>query len=921
MKNLKKVLALVTMFTMLLSVAVSAGALYPDVDDNASYAEAVETLNALGIMIGDDQGNFNPEKGITRAETAAIIARIRALGEAASAAGGTIFADVPADHWAAGYVNLAQQSGIINGYGDGNFGPEDAVKYEQVIKMIVAALGRTPEAEKKGGYPSGYMIIAAQENITKGVSVKAGEDAPRSAVARLVFNALEVDVMEQENYTTGDEEYKVIKDKTLLKDYLKVNKVEGIVEGSYLTAATIDTEDDKIAIDVTKINGYASGDNFDADLAADIAAGVAEGKTNAAALVGCAVAAYVAENEETNELELLAIAKRSGRNEIIEIAADQIEDYTDGVLVYYEDDKEIEIELDITLEFFNNGYDRGEVAAFLGGGYATSNGVLTLIDNGTDNDDQFDVALLKEATGDAVVKKVDAEGKRLEGYAGPIDIDVEDEDVITKFYKADGAAAAFEDIAVDNTLTFYNNGNIVVVYISDVVVEGYVKEVIDNEYVIGENAYEPAAGVTVLPTDEGKFFINVEGEIAYKIANAASGTYAYLLEAALYKVGTKDKLELTYLTEDGVWESTNLADNTTVYNAGVKKYAKFDRADANIESGAFTGFLTAEFAANNPASGALIFQFTKNSDGLINKLYIGDAGVDNEIYLSKDDTASERAFDEDDFRISNIYMNAETKVFNVAETVATKKDITVVKAGSLFVDTNEYTVNAYDRDQYDVPAIMVAMNAQADIVAGTKLLVVDRIAETQDEEGETIYKIYGYQNGEEVYGVTVPDTEIEITGAEAVVAGDVIIFSLDVEGAIDKIEVVSAVADARAIIAGEDAAYYEADGLVKEAFGFVYKLENGRVSLAEDFDLNPTPLADADDTNAVFRLGEGVNVYEVNVTRANPSVNVLSAAKIKVATNYEKEAHWAYVRVYDGKIVDVVVYKTVTPDRPADIEA
>ena len=41
---------------------------YPDVEDNASYAEAVETLNVLGIMIGDEKGNFNPEASITRAE-------------------------------------------------------------------------------------------------------------------------------------------------------------------------------------------------------------------------------------------------------------------------------------------------------------------------------------------------------------------------------------------------------------------------------------------------------------------------------------------------------------------------------------------------------------------------------------------------------------------------------------------------------------------------------------------------------------------------------------------------------------------------------------------------------------------------------------------------------------------------------------
>ena len=75
MKNLKKVLAFVLAFTMVLGFAVSAS-VFPDVDENASYAEAVTILNGLDIMVGDENGNFKPEDTITRAEATAVIIRM-----------------------------------------------------------------------------------------------------------------------------------------------------------------------------------------------------------------------------------------------------------------------------------------------------------------------------------------------------------------------------------------------------------------------------------------------------------------------------------------------------------------------------------------------------------------------------------------------------------------------------------------------------------------------------------------------------------------------------------------------------------------------------------------------------------------------------------------------------------------------------
>ena len=86
MRSLKKVIALVAVFAMLVSTVAFAQA-FTDVADTDNYAEAIETLNTLGILTGDDQNNdgkmeFRPEDTITRAEVTAIISRIQGMGNA-----------------------------------------------------------------------------------------------------------------------------------------------------------------------------------------------------------------------------------------------------------------------------------------------------------------------------------------------------------------------------------------------------------------------------------------------------------------------------------------------------------------------------------------------------------------------------------------------------------------------------------------------------------------------------------------------------------------------------------------------------------------------------------------------------------------------------------------------------------------------
>jgi hypothetical protein len=224
---MKKILALVLALTLALGTFSFAAAAPEDVV-GTDYEDAVGKLTYLGIIAGFPDGTYRPAEPVTRAQFAKIIVTALGVGEAAQyAAGATKFADVPADHWATGYINVAADLGIIVGYPDGTFLPENQVSYAEAIKMIVAALGYTPKAEQMGGYPGGYLAIAAEKEISDGVTVINNMAANRGDIALMIDNALTVPMMVQKTWGQYPE-YGEDEDQTLMKK-LGVNEIEGRV--------------------------------------------------------------------------------------------------------------------------------------------------------------------------------------------------------------------------------------------------------------------------------------------------------------------------------------------------------------------------------------------------------------------------------------------------------------------------------------------------------------------------------------------------------------------------------------------------------------------------------------------------------------------------------------------------------------------
>jgi len=110
-------------------------------DMKGHWAEVdVNDAGSRLILSGVGNSTFEPDRGITRAEFAAVM--VRALG-LRPGTGITSFQDVGKTAWYGGYIGTASEYGIVSGYGNGSFGPKDNITREQAMAMIERAMKLT----------------------------------------------------------------------------------------------------------------------------------------------------------------------------------------------------------------------------------------------------------------------------------------------------------------------------------------------------------------------------------------------------------------------------------------------------------------------------------------------------------------------------------------------------------------------------------------------------------------------------------------------------------------------------------------------------------------------------------------------------------------------------------------------------------
>ncbi|MBR6523332.1 MAG: S-layer homology domain-containing protein [Clostridia bacterium] len=811
MKNLSKVLAVVLALAMALSMVSFAA--YTDVEAGADCEEAVTVLSALEILKGYEDGSFKPDATITRAEFATVV--IRLLGLADTATGGaTIFTDVAADHWANGYIALAAQQGIVNGYGDGRFGPEDPVKYQEAIKMVVAALGYTPMADANGGYPGGYQVVASQKGILAGISgAKANEPATRGVVAQLGYNALTVPLMEQTGYGTQTNFQTV---NSLLLNKLGVTKFEGVVTATSLSSSN---KDGKVTVDydaqITAVAGQSTAKKYDP-------AGVngvncnpvtlnagsssvytidAAGEVEEAAkeLIDVASIMYV-KAADTDDAELVCILKNGNRNATVSFATEDLRAdaaFTNADADATTADATIEVYTDKdagdTEEYVLNikkVYVNGRTKSILDASGVTAGSEISSIANKEavvgyylDNDKHADVTLLSQTEDEYNVAyitvyddvKVTSIADRKwqisfnpytannENIGSKVILDETDKDLKFEIYK-DGEVASFADIKKDDILSIagYINASDELaygkVYIVSDKVEGKVTARSTGKVSVDGVAYKSTATGFNLG-DTAVFFKNYRGVLVAvdTTATAANVKYGFATYIRGYDADYGEAAQIRLLNAEGKWETLQFADKVSINGA-----TKVDTKGVNwttasyVDGAALTGVALPGGGYSSTKLGVNdMVAYDLNSDGKVGKIYLKNIASAFEVTS----VGASKEYDADTAVMGDIFMDDATVIYNLAansiyrdrDLDTTESNVSIVAATAL-VSGNDYNIiSKYDEDDSGIIGAILGYDMAGGInYADNFFVLTEEGMDATNAAGDTGILLKGIKAGEVV---------------------------------------------------------------------------------------------------------------------------------------------------------------------------
>lgn len=193
-RTLSMLLALVLALS-LTALPANAGQFMDVTDSQTSLA--ADVLSALGIVNGTGNGQFSPDGHLTRAQLCKMAVLVLGMGEKVEAQSyRTIFTDMGSKHWARGYVNLAattevpEGSGarLMLGLGNGTFGPDREITYQEAVTLALRILGYGEEANY--AWPSGAIQTAARLGLDQDLNIHKPTDPITRGQTALLFYRL-----------------------------------------------------------------------------------------------------------------------------------------------------------------------------------------------------------------------------------------------------------------------------------------------------------------------------------------------------------------------------------------------------------------------------------------------------------------------------------------------------------------------------------------------------------------------------------------------------------------------------------------------------------------------------------------------------------------------------------------------------------
>ena len=162
----------------------------------------VQTIRALGILVGDSAGNLNLGGSVTRAQFAKMLVCASTYKDSVGDGEGvSLFKDVKSNHWASQYIKVAVDEGWMTGYTDGTFRPSQTITLEQACTTVLRLLGYD-SSTLAGSFPFAQLSKASSLGLRDQITLSKGGLMTRSDCVYLFYNALTAQTSGGKTYAT-----------------------------------------------------------------------------------------------------------------------------------------------------------------------------------------------------------------------------------------------------------------------------------------------------------------------------------------------------------------------------------------------------------------------------------------------------------------------------------------------------------------------------------------------------------------------------------------------------------------------------------------------------------------------------------------------------------------------------------------------
>ena len=676
-------------------------------------SEKIQVLVSFGIL---DDG-IDVEQAVTRGTFAQTVCRILGNGIPAGALA-TQFADVSEDDPAAPAINALNDMKIMQGYGNGFFGINDVVTYEQAAITLVRMLGYEVYTQSLGS----YLAVAAQIGILKGTFGEGKLTWETASV--MIYNAIFTDVLQRKNYPEESVYFKEGENPLTL--WHEISSLNGKIEATEFTS--LDSADG-VGKGKTKIGGTIFEEN----------------STGAAEYLGCTVTAYYTVDDADN---ILLYVKNPDINETV-IQADMLDPSTNNSKVcYYSGTVLKKIDIDGAIIIYN-GRNTGDMEITI-----PKTGYMRIVD--ADNDGKADIVYIYEEEV-YIISRVNPERGTVTDLYGkePLVIDKNDSSVIINMLRSDGKDIEIGALKKNYVLNVSRSkdGKLINVVVSSKKVTGIITEISDKSVKIDGNEYKlldiPERFATLQSGKRSTFYFTADGYIAgYGNPDDVSSAYGYLVAGKNKSKGVdSDKAEFRIFTESGEYMNYYSA-KSVLYNretlTGVQLLEKLKNAYGKVNCGLIKFSLnnndeirTIDFPEDRRScsDGYNISEFTLDWSWHHNSTYVQ---YDSDMIDSRYNVGSAVCFSAPGTATLSDYYNGKISLDKL------EKSVSLFTPSTYWISSEKiYDIDIYDSDERYNAGVVMITGGTVNAVTQEDYFLVDKTVRALDSDEGVGTKLYG----------------------------------------------------------------------------------------------------------------------------------------------------------------------------------